>query len=221
MNKNYKIVFKRNGQVISNDFDLKKVTGARIKNAVNSTINDYVLKLREVSMDVLDAHLDQVNQRPLYDGTTPLTAAYKMAADKSKIQRPSGHVRFRFVDLKELDKLLPMSENSNNQEGGWWRMHEEGSPGSKVGASSQYGFVNVEVLEKIFGNDFNPDRAGRHKEGIMIDITKGIGKQLGFRPFRGVAPLRILARTILQIRSSDMLDKPFHFIGNEVVRRFI
>lgn len=147
----------------------------------------------------MDSFADtRIRRRVLVDeNATHLADAYKQAASKSSVTVEGGEVILSLLDVKLLDRLLPM-EGEHSGKGGWWRIYEHGSPGSRVGGSTRFGFVPAEG-------------EGKHGQGIMVDLAKA--KNAGsLRPHPGVMPLRIthrfksMVRDIMKERRERLMD---------------
>lgn len=187
--KSYKVSLTTNYGRIDN-LKLEKIK--RIKEVAIRTVGVYLRAFVNEARKNIEERVGNVSRR-ISDSSTSLAQAYREASTDSISGDPkSGIITARFLDSEILDRMLPRSENSVNKEaGGWWRMHEIGSP-SLVGASTQYGFMSKEHLEMIKGDRFY-EGAGRHNEGVMVHKDSQLANIEGFTTFKGVKPFRILS----------------------------
>lgn len=135
--------------------------------------------------------------------TISLVDAYKTAMKKSKVIKKGNIINASFFDMGLMDEMTPQSKGSTStRKGGWWRIHEFGSPGQKQGYSENYGFLNVNYVKNRLDMRYKENKSfverisGRHGQGIMVKLASPLAKQYGVKPHPGIMPLRILQRTL-------------------------
>jgi len=132
-----------------------------------------------------------VNKKATY-----LADAYSQAMSRSKVSNEKGIITLSLLDIKMMDRLLPMGGEGNTRKG-WWRIYESGSPGERVGGSSDYGFVTM-------------SGKGKHGEGAMVKITDENASYV--KPHPGVMPIRItyrfknILRDLFRVRKDRVMD---------------
>lgn len=190
----------RNGRTIPIK-DLSKVPGfgppSALANLVSRSIKNRMSELASAidkkGNEVIDDAASAVKRRKLVDPEQEhLVDGYRNALKRSQLSIGSqGSVLLNIFDVQYMDETFPVSPRTAIKKGGWWRIHEFGSPASGAGASMKYGYISKKVISKIFGRRLAERFGGRHGEGVMINVNTRIGKILKLRPHKGVKPLRV------------------------------
>jgi hypothetical protein len=123
-----------------------------------------------------------------------LSEAYEAAFNESKVDRESGILSMKLVDLTTLDRLLPIRGGS----GGWWRLYEFGAPSLR--GSSKYTFIEKPGW-------------GKHGEGFMVRTSKKTSFKPPVKPFHILHRLRNrLESNVEHMRREFMRQLPYYIL---------